>query len=132
MKNRKKSFLLYFDNYPMLLALPPEQRGLLVTALYTYAERVWQDETVTIEEVMELYPQLSPQARMASRFMGANILRDTQRWLSQRQARQERRQSQPQGAGRGAAPDQREEERVRLDMERTRNLVERLKLTGEA
>ena len=35
--NTKKGFLLYFDNAPMLLSLPPEQRGWLLTAVFEVA-----------------------------------------------------------------------------------------------
>ena len=134
MENAKNSFVFYLDNYPMLLALPPDQRGWVLSALCVYADRVWQDTTVTIAEIMELFPQLSPQARMACAFIGASILRDTKRWLNRRQIRQERRSSQNQGQGRGPnspAESEREQEQVRLDMEQTRRLVERMKLEEE-
>ncbi len=44
MNNPKRGFVVYFDNYPMLLALPPEQRGLLFTALMQYADGRWRTE----------------------------------------------------------------------------------------
>ena len=52
-KNVKRGFLLYFDSYPALMELEAEQRGLLLSALYVYADRVWRDETVTLEEILE-------------------------------------------------------------------------------
>lgn len=134
MERMKKSFLIYLDNYPMLLELPMEQRGLLLTVLCTYADRICRGEAASMEEVMEVFPAPLPQTRVACEFMGGNILRDTRRWLSQRQARQERRQSQNQGQGRGLntlAESEREQERVRLDMEQTRRLLERMKMESQ-
>ena len=38
----KKSFVVYFDSYPLLAGLSMEQRGLLFSALMIYADRVWR------------------------------------------------------------------------------------------
>ena len=43
MNNPKRGFLLYFDNYPMVTMLPPEQRGWLLSALFSYADKIWRD-----------------------------------------------------------------------------------------
>ena len=42
MNHPKRGFVVYFDNYPMLLTMPPEQRGLLFTALMQYADGRWR------------------------------------------------------------------------------------------
>lgn len=112
----KKSFLLYFDNYPMLAALPLEQRGLVLTVLMVFADRVWRDSAVTPEEVMEGFPGLSPEAQLVCGFMGANVLRDTRRWLDRQQNQAARRQKQER------VPDS--DERVKADMERARRMLE--------
>ena len=49
----------------------------------------------TLDEILDQFPQLSNEAVMACRFMGAAILRDTQRWLSQRDYWDQRKQAQP-------------------------------------
>ena len=87
MENAKRGFVFYFDNYFVVEDLPPDQRGWLLSALCVYAERVWRDPSVTMEEILDHYPQMSGQTRIACGFLGAAVLRDTQRWLSQRQAR---------------------------------------------
>ena len=61
----KKSFVVYFDSYPILSALPMEQRGLLFSVLMVYADRVWREPSTALEEVMEGFPRLSPEARVA-------------------------------------------------------------------
>lgn len=100
MLNEKKSFLIYFDNAPMINALPPEQRGWLLSALLDYGDRVSR-ETLSPEAALPLYPHLEPQTQMVFQFIASTVDRDTRRWLSRRQAAQERRQSRE---GERAAP----------------------------
>ena len=38
-EEHKKSFMLYFDNFPCVAALDAEQRGELLLLLYRYAMR---------------------------------------------------------------------------------------------
>ena len=71
----------------MVLALPPEQRGWLLTALLEYGAQLAGGEDVPLEQVLEGLPQLSAEARMVCGFMGANIRRDTQRWLARQRSR---------------------------------------------
>ena len=91
MSNRKRGFVFYFDNILAVESLPPDQRGWLLSALCSYADRVWQDTSVGIEEVLDLYPQMSQQASVACRFLAAGVLRDTQKWLTQQELRTPRR-----------------------------------------
>ena len=126
MNNPKRGFVVYFDNYPMLLALPPEQRGLLFTALMQYADGRWRGEVSDPEEVLERWPGMEPQARMGFRFMASAVDRDTQRWLSQRQARALRRQ-QGDRPGRPPAPARERSWSREQDMELTRKLAARLR-----
>ena len=122
----KKSFLLYFDNYPMLAALPLEQRGLVLTVLMVFADRVWRDSAVTLEEVMEGFPGLSPEARLVCGFMGANILRDTRRWLDRQQNQTARQQTRTnRRREQESIPDL--DERVKADMERARRILEQFR-----
>ena len=126
MTKPKKSFVVYFDSYPILSALPMEQRGLLFSALMIYADRVWRDRSVTLEEVLEGFPKLSPETRMACGFMGAAIQRDTDAWLNRREYRQQgktecQKRGDPETANR----------RAREDMDRLRRLLERETVKGE-
>ena len=138
MENAKRGFVFYFDNYFVVEDLPPDQRGWLLFALCVYAERVWRDPSVTMEEILDHYPQMSGQTRIACGFLGAAVLRDTQRWLLRRQAGERRRQQTREGE-RGApapsspAPRARTEPpdaRYSADLEQTRRLVERIRSGG--
>ena len=119
--NTKKSILVYFDSYPMLVSLPLEQRGLLFTVLLVYGERLSRENT-DLGEVMEQFPQLTPEARAVCGFMGANISRDTQKWLSRQQ-----RGSAAVSPVRKELPAYASEETVKKDMERTRRLLEQFR-----
>ena len=119
MSNPKRSFLVYFDNYPMLLSLPPDQRGWLFTALMDYAARQGRGEGEPPEVLLERYPPLSPQAQTVFQFMAAAVDRDTQRWLQRRQTALERRQAREGERSSPAFPPasslrQEQEERERL------------------
>lgn len=117
----KKGFIVYFNNYPLLSVLPMEQRGLLFSVLMVYADRVWRDRSTILEEVMEGFPGLSPEARMACGFMGSAIERDTDAWLNKQAYRQKKKQE--------TSPAE-TEQRVREDMERTRRLMEQMNRDG--
>ena len=86
MANPKRGFVLYFDNYPMIIALPPDQRGWLITALMEYAERLSRGEGLPPEDLLTRYPPLSPQTKTAFQFMATGVDRDTQRWLQRQTA----------------------------------------------
>lgn len=102
---QKKSFLIYFDNYPMVQGLPPEQRGWLLTALFEYGMAAGEPDGRSIPEILEAFPAMTEETKMACLFMCSNIQRDTQRWLG-RQAAQERRR-----AGQGSGPETGERKR---------------------
>jgi len=123
MANTKKGFILYFNNYPLLASLPMDQRGILVSALMVYADRVWRDSSVTLDGVLEGFPQMSPEARMACGFMGAAVQHDTEVWLSKQGYWQKKRQERQTSS---AAADK----RIREDIERTRRMVERINAEG--
>lgn len=126
MTKPKKSFVVYFDSYPILSALPMEQRGLLFSALMIYADRVWRDRSATLEEVLEGFPRLSPETRMACGFMGAAIQRDTDAWLNRREYRQQgKTECQKRGDPKTA------DRRAREDMDRLRRLLEQETAKGE-
>lgn len=93
MANPKRGFVLYFDNYPMIIALPPDQRGWLITALMEYAERLSRGEGIPPEDLLTRYPPLSPQTKTAFQFMATGVDRDTQRWLQRQRAGEERRRT---------------------------------------
>jgi len=77
--SEKKGFVLYFDSYDSITSLTDEQRGILLLALYQYADRICRRE-VKVEEIFEDYPNLTPESRMAFRFLAGNIQRDTEKW----------------------------------------------------
>lgn len=134
MNNPKRGFVIYFDNYPMLLALPPEQRGLLFTALMQYADGRWRGEVTDPEEVLVRWPGMGPQAQMGFRFMASAVDRDTQRWLLRRQAGERRRQQAREGERRTSVPSspwtEPPDARYSADLEQTRRLVERIRSGG--
>ena len=92
MLNDKKSFLIYFDNAPMINGLAPEQRGWLFSALLDYGDRVSR-ENLSPAAAVSYYPHLDPQSQTVFQFIAATIDRDTQRWMQRRQAALEHRQS---------------------------------------
>lgn len=80
----KKSFLLYFDMYPMIRDLPAEQRGYLLSAMFEYADAAWRS-TVDAESILQKFPRMGKAARMAYAFIAAAIYRDTKKWLEKQE-----------------------------------------------
>ena len=136
--NAKKGFLIYFDSYPMVLRLPPEERGRLFTALISYADQAWREDARSPEEFLEGLPSLSDQGAMAFSFMAAYILRDTQLWLSRRKGSRGAGRDQAGRAGRAPGREgpreeadeerKREMQRLREDTELTRKVLEKFHL----
>ena len=97
-QSEKKSFLMYFDNYPCLTALPDAQRGKLLLLLFRYAMEA-DRHPVEPESFIEQEPDLPPETRMAFLFVAQSIRRDTDRWRVKRQryseAAQRRREERP-------------------------------------
>lgn len=84
MRNEKKGFVLYFDMEHSIQCLPPDQRGYLLTALYRYAKDAAEADLMP-ETALDAFPQLSPEARMAFRFMADAVRRDTAKWNQRRE-----------------------------------------------
>ncbi len=80
----KKSFLLYFDMYPRIAALPPEQRGALLSALFEYADAE-KTAAGSGDRVLEDHPDMTPETQMAFGFMKETIHRDTEKWREKHQ-----------------------------------------------
>lgn len=78
-KNSKKSFVLYFDMLPGISALPPAQRGELLSALFVYAEAEAEGPAEQAA-VLAQYPDMAPETRMAFQFIAETIRRDTEKW----------------------------------------------------
>ena len=76
----KKSFLLYFDSYPSIALLPPDQRGWLFSALFAYAMAAAKQPETWAVEILDQFPDMGGEARMAFRFLSTSICRDTQEW----------------------------------------------------
>ena len=84
MAAEKKGFVLYFDTCKELDTLEPEQRGWVLTALYTFAMECARDETAEVQDLLDRFPQLAPETRMACRFLCETVQRDTRRWRERR------------------------------------------------
>ena len=80
-EEHKKSFMLYFDNFPCVAALDAEQRGELLLLLYRYAMAADKAPTDP-EEVLRQHPGLREETRMAYR-------RDTEKWKEKQRRYQE-------------------------------------------
>ena len=107
-EERKKSFMLYFDNFNSIAALPAEQRGELLLLLYRYA--IAADKApIDPEEILEQYPLLNDAGRMTYRFLAETIRRDTEKWKDKQrryQAAAARRwEARPSGAAGKEEPD---------------------------
>lgn len=129
MANPKRGFVLYFGNYPMIIALPPDQRGWLITALMEYAERLSRGEGLPPEDLLTRYPPLSPQTKTAFQFMATGVDRDTQRWLQRQRAGEERRRTRegerPSSSAASSAQtlqEQAERERLRRVLELSKGI----------
>ena len=105
-QEHKKSFVLYFDAYPCIAALPVEQRGELLLQLFRYA--MAEDKAPTDPEtILEQYPVLNGEGRMAYSFLAETIRRDTEKWKDKQRRYQaaaarrweEHASSPPSGAG---------------------------------
>lgn len=93
----KKSFVLYFDAYDHLKALPAEQRGELLLALFEYAKAAAQGQGEP-EETAANHPAMTGETRMAFSFLAQTIRRDTEQWPHKQarcsQAARERKEQQ--------------------------------------
>ena len=56
-EGHKKSFMLYFDNYPSIAALPADQRGELLVLLYRYAMAA-EEGSADPEEFADQFPHI--------------------------------------------------------------------------
>ena len=121
---QKKSFLLYFDSYPMLIGLSPEQRGWVLSALFDFAGQVWRNPELPAEDTADLYPQLTESGRMVFGFLASIVRRDTLRWLSQREARAQRRQQARTESAPASKPKEPTLEQYQMERERTKRLLE--------
>ena len=87
-EEHKKSFMLYFDNFPCVAALDAEQRGELLLLLYRYAMAADKAPTDP-EEVLRQHPGLREETPMAYRFLAETIRRDTEKWKEKQRRYQE-------------------------------------------
>lgn len=98
--NEKKSFILYFDAYPCIQALPVEQRGFLLSGIYEYA--LWEArEPGTGEQVLEQMTELSDAAKMVFYFITKNIRRDTEKWRDRQEQHRKAAEKRWEQAGHG-------------------------------
>ena len=78
-EEQKKSFLVYFDMYPSIHILPIEQKGMLLDAMFEYAQAAAKQEG-SPETVLARCPDMSQACCMAFRFVAETIRRDTEKW----------------------------------------------------
>ena len=121
-----KSFMLYFDNYPSIAALPADQRGELLVLLYRYAMAA-EEGSADPEEFADQFPDLTPETRMAYRFLAETIRRDTEKWVAKQRHYQSAAMRRMEESGRKPGPPDRDDiswmrphiERLRASMEKT-------------
>jgi hypothetical protein len=125
-EGHKKSFMLYFDNYPSIAALPADQRGELLVLLYRYAMAA-EEGSADPEEFADQFPNLTPETRMAYRFLAETIRRDTEKWVAKQRHYQSAAMRRMEESGRKPGPPDRDDiswmrphiERLRASMEKT-------------
>ena len=103
----KSGFVLYFDNYPALASLSMEQRGMVLTALFAYGDRLRRGVEEPLEELLEQFPQLDQGARVVCLMMGGILARDHEKWLRRVETRRlarEQTAAQPPAGNRPAPP----------------------------
>ena len=120
-EGHKKSFMLYFDNYPSIAALPADQRGELLVLLYRYAMAA-EEGSADPEEFADQFPDLT-----AYRFLAETIRRDTEKWVAKQRHYQSAAMRRMEESGRKLGPPDRDDiswmrphiERLRASMEKT-------------
>ena len=125
-EGHKKSFMLYSDNYPSIAALPADQRGELLVLLYRYAMAA-EEGSADPEEFADQFPDLTPETRMAYRFLAETIRRDTEKWVAKQRHYQSAAMRRMEESGRKLGPPDRDDiswmrphiERLRASMEKT-------------
>lgn len=127
-EEHKKSFMLYFDAYPSIAALPAEQRGELLVLLYRYAMAAEKAPTDP-EEILGEFPDLAGETRVAYRFLAETIRRDTEKWKAKQRRYQEaaarRTEENPRKPG---TPDRDDISWLRPHIERLRASMEENRL----
>lgn len=103
-ENDKRSFLLYFDTYPSVAALPADQRGELLLALFEYAMAAAEGED-GMDAVLDRHPAMGPDTRMALLFMSGTIRRDTDKWRARHRRCQAAARRRHRAAGGAFADD---------------------------
>ena len=125
-EGHKKSFMLYYDNYPSIAALPADQRGALLVLLDRYAMAA-EEGSADPEEFADQFPDLTPETRMAYRFLAETIRRDTEKWVAKQRHYQSAAMRRMEESGRKPGPPDRDDiswmrphiERLRASMEKT-------------
>ena len=125
-EEHKKSFMLYFDAYPSIAALPAEQRGELLVLLYRYAMAAERAPTDP-EAILEAFPDLAGETRVAYRFLAETIRRDTEKWKAKQRRYQDAAARRTEESGKKTVPPGRDDiswmrphiERLRASMEKT-------------
>lgn len=87
-QKEKKSFVLYFAWYPCISALPAEQRGELLCALFEYAAEAAEGR-MDLQPILDQHPDMAPEAQMVFRLLGETVCRDTEKWQEKHQRYQE-------------------------------------------
>ena len=82
-EGHKKSFMLYFDNYPSIAALPADQRGGAAGAALPLRHGGGGGLCGSGGSLRIQFPNLTPETRMAYRFLAETIRRDTEKWVGQ-------------------------------------------------
>ena len=110
----KKSFVLYFDDFPCVEQLPSDQRGELLSLFFRYAiaeDRAPTDAMALADQV----PGLTEQTRMAFQFIAKTIRRDTVHWKEKERRYQEAARKRMAAQADGEGPRRREKQPEKRD-----------------
>lgn len=88
-EEHKKSFMLYFDNFPCVAALDAEQRGELLLLVVPLCHGGGQWLPRIRRRFCGSIPGLREETRMAYRFLAETIRRDTEKWKEKQRRYQE-------------------------------------------
>jgi hypothetical protein len=87
MENEKKGFLYYFEFYEIIQHYPPEVRLAMYDATVEFAKRTAHGEGgAAMERTLQHFPQMTEDQQAVFRLNAGRILRDTEKWFSQRSA----------------------------------------------
>ena len=137
MSNRKRGFVFYFDNILAVESLPPDQRGWLLSALCSYADRVCRTPPWASRRSWTCTPRCPSRPRWPAAFWRPGCCGTLRSGSPSRSCAHRRREQQGRAplAARPASPAQdsaQSLERYRQDVELARRVLEESRREDEA